>query len=61
MAALILTVFMGFITLYILPKVNQLIEERTIDKQSWMPSYPLKHSGITRPTISGSTLYKEPW
>jgi len=32
MAALILTVFMGFITFYILPNVNQLIEERTIDK-----------------------------
>lgn len=32
LAALILVVFMGFITLYVLPKVNQLIEDRTVDK-----------------------------
>lgn len=32
LSALILAVFMGFITLYILPNFNQLIEERTIDK-----------------------------
>lgn len=32
LATLILVVFMGFITLYVLPKVNRLIEDRTIDK-----------------------------
>lgn len=32
LAALILVVFMGFITLYVLPKVNRLIEDRTVDK-----------------------------
>lgn len=32
LATLILAVLMGFITLYILPKVNRLIEDRTIDK-----------------------------